>query len=192
MKVFDLGGNSKFRSVWERYYAEIWGFIYVVDAADTNRFEESKATLKEMISHKMMKDKPYIVVANKQDLAGAVPASKMKKILGLPRKVKIYDAIVTKIEGDKANEGVQTAISSLIGEIVENFQKIGQKRVKDMEEQKEIEEKAHQERLKRIAELRAKQAAEEEAAQKEAAEKAAAAEQKQQIEPNEEKKENEN
>ena len=90
LKVYDLGGNENFRSVWKRYFAEIWGFIYVVDAADPDRFEESKAQLKEMVENKMLKNKPLIVVANKQDKPNAVPAEKLKKIFkGIPNIKKI-------------------------------------------------------------------------------------------------------
>ena len=161
LKVFDLGGSENFRSVWKRYFAEIWGFIYVVDAADPDRFEESKAQLKEMVEHKMLKNKPLIVVANKQDKPNAVPAEKLKKIFkGIPniKKIQFVDASVTTIVNNKCNEGVSNAVSALIVEILNDFAKIGQRRITDMKEQEEIEEK---ERAEKLARIRAKRAEEE-------------------------------
>ena len=161
LKVYDLGGSGTFRNVWENFFAEIWGFVYVVDAADSERFEESKNTLNNMISHHMMSGKPYIVVANKQDLNGAVPAAKLRKILGLPKKVKIFDAIVTKVDGDKANQGVQDAISGLIAEILDKYQKLYPRRQKDLEEQRQIEEKRMEEKKKRLEAYKAQREKEE-------------------------------
>ena len=158
LKVFDLGGSENFRSVWKRYFAEIWGFIYVVDAADPDRFEESKAQLKEMVEHKMLKNKPLIFVANKQDKPNAVPAEKLKKIFkGIPniKKIQFVDASVTTIVDNKCNEGVSSAVSALIVDILNDFAKIGQRRVEDMKEQEEIEEK---ERAEKLARIRAKRA----------------------------------
>ena len=158
LKVYDLGGNENFRSVWKRYFAEIWGFIYVVDAADPDRFEESKAQLKEMVENKMLKNKPLIVVANKQDKPNAVPAEKLKKIFkGIPniKKIQFVDASVTTIVDNKCNEGVSSAVSALIVDILNDFAKIGQRRVEDMKEQEEIEEK---ERAEKLARIRAKRA----------------------------------
>lgn len=166
LKVFDLGGNENFRSVWKRYFAEIWGFIYVVDAADPDRFEESKNQLKEMVENKMLKNKPLIVVANKQDKPNAVPAEKLKKIFkGVPniKKIQFVDASVTTIVNNKCNEGVSSAVSALIVEILNDFAKIGQRRVTDMKEQEEIEEKERAEKLARIRAKRAEAAAEAEA-----------------------------
>ena len=177
LTVYDLGGNSKFRSVWQRFFAEIWGFIWVVDASDPERFEESKETLKEMMKHKMLKGKPFIVVANKQDKEGAVPAKELRSKLALPKNVQCVDAVVTQCneaEG-KCNEGVSTAVSQLIAEIVKNYADLAKKRVKDLEEQKKIddeEKKAKKERLEKAkAEREAKAKAEAEKAKKEEEEK---------------------
>ena len=159
LNVYDLGGNSKFRSVWTRYFAEIWGFVYVVDAADPDRFEESKEQLKTMLEHKMLKGKPFIVVANKQDLPNAVPADKLKKIFNLKsaKKAEFVDATVTQIVDNKCNEGVTKAVSTLVGDILSNFEKIGQRRILDMQEQKDIEDRERAEKLARLQQKRAEE-----------------------------------
>ena len=37
--VYDLGGGKNIRKIWERYYAEVHGCIFVVDASDEARLE---------------------------------------------------------------------------------------------------------------------------------------------------------
>lgn len=39
---WDLGGGASLRSIWEKYYAETHAIIFVVDAADGDRFDEAK------------------------------------------------------------------------------------------------------------------------------------------------------
>ena len=39
--IYDLGGSKSFRGIWPKYYHEVHGFIFVVDAADNQRLEET-------------------------------------------------------------------------------------------------------------------------------------------------------
>ena len=178
LTVYDLGGNSKFRSVWQRFFAEIWGFIYVVDAADESRFSESRETLEKMMAEKMLKGKPFIVVANKQDKEGAVPAKDLRSKLNIPKNVPVIDAVVTQCneaEG-KCNEGVSQAVSTLIADIVKDFPKLAKKREKDLIEQHEIDEKEKAAKKERLEKARAEREAK--AAQQKAEEAAQQQQQK--------------
>jgi ADP-ribosylation factor-like protein 13B len=157
LKVYDLGGSANFRSVWQRFFAEIWGFVYVVDASDRQRFEESRSTLSQMLDHKMIKGKPFIIVANKQDKEGAVPAKELKRLFKLKRSARVCDATVTNVEGDKCNAGVTEAVSTLLGEILEHFEAIAPKRFADMQEQEAIEIKEQAEKRERLERRRAEQ-----------------------------------
>lgn len=39
---WDLGGQEELQSLWDKYYAESHGLIYVVDSVDKDRLQESK------------------------------------------------------------------------------------------------------------------------------------------------------
>ena len=39
---WDLGGQTKMRSMWEKYYLEANAVVYVIDAVDEGRLEEAK------------------------------------------------------------------------------------------------------------------------------------------------------
>lgn len=40
--IWDLGGQVKMRSMWEKYYAEADVVIFLLDSADVARFDEAK------------------------------------------------------------------------------------------------------------------------------------------------------
>ena len=69
---WDLGGQKKMRSMWERYYAEANAVIFVVDSADVVRLEEAKLSFDSVCDNDWLSDVPVITIANKQDLPGAL------------------------------------------------------------------------------------------------------------------------
>lgn len=161
LTVYDLGGSANFRSVWERFYAAAWGFIWVVDASDEARIQESKDTLIKMLQHEFLKGKPFIVVANKQDKPGAIRAVDLKKKMELPKKVQVVDAIVTQpnVEEKKPNAGVSQALDSLINSIIADYPKLAAKRQDDIKKQEEINEREKAEKRARIEKARAEREA---------------------------------
>merc|ERR1712070_788304 len=68
---WDLGGQVRMRSIWEKYFAEAHGIIYVIDAADEERMEEARLALEAVHQHEELRDIPILLLANKQDLTGA-------------------------------------------------------------------------------------------------------------------------
>ena len=51
VEVYDLGGAKSIRRIWENYYAEVHGIVFVVDASDESRLPEAKAAFEEAVSH---------------------------------------------------------------------------------------------------------------------------------------------
>ncbi|XP_026670179.1 ADP-ribosylation factor-like protein 13B isoform X2 [Ceratina calcarata] len=72
VKIYDIGGSSQIRSLWPKYYNGIHGLIYVVDASDISRLTENKVVFGELISHEYISGKPLLLLANKQDVNGAI------------------------------------------------------------------------------------------------------------------------
>ena len=68
---WDLGGADRLRSLWDRYYAETHGFVFVVDAADADRLREARDAFCAAFDHPDLGDAPCLVLANKQDATGA-------------------------------------------------------------------------------------------------------------------------
>ncbi|XP_075384421.1 ADP-ribosylation factor-related protein 1 isoform X2 [Tenrec ecaudatus] len=42
LMFWDLGGQEELQSLWDKYYAECHGVIYVIDSTDEGRLPESK------------------------------------------------------------------------------------------------------------------------------------------------------
>uniref|UniRef100_A0A8C0HB13 ARF like GTPase 13B n=1 Tax=Chelonoidis abingdonii TaxID=106734 RepID=A0A8C0HB13_CHEAB len=59
--IFDLGGGKRIRGIWKNYYAEAYGIIFVVDSSDTERMEETKETMTEVLRHPRISGKPILV-----------------------------------------------------------------------------------------------------------------------------------
>jgi small GTP-binding protein len=83
IKMFDIGGQDKIRSLWPHYYQQSSGIVFVVDSNDKDRFEQAKQELHAVISHKDNVGKPLVVLANKQDLPYACGKDEMIQHLAL-------------------------------------------------------------------------------------------------------------
>ncbi|XP_011626993.1 ADP-ribosylation factor-related protein 1 isoform X2 [Amborella trichopoda] len=80
---WDLGGQAGLRTIWEKYYEEAHAVIFVIDAACPHRFEDSKSALEKILRHTDLQGAPLLILANKQDLSGAVSAEEVARYLDL-------------------------------------------------------------------------------------------------------------
>lgn len=81
--VWDVGGQDKIRVLWKHYYQNTDGLIFVVDSNDRDRVEDAAEELKKMLSEDELKDCVVLVMANKQDLSGAMSPNEVTEKLGL-------------------------------------------------------------------------------------------------------------
>ena len=70
--VWDVGGQDKIRVLWKHYYENTDGLIFVVDSNNRDRIEDAGEELKKMLAEEELKDCAVLVMANKQDLNGAL------------------------------------------------------------------------------------------------------------------------
>ncbi|KAM9928029.1 hypothetical protein OXX59_002113 [Metschnikowia pulcherrima] len=70
--VWDCGGQERIRPLWRHYFTGTNALIYVVDSSDLDRLDESRKELMRVISDKELANCLLIVLANKQDVAGAI------------------------------------------------------------------------------------------------------------------------
>ena len=81
--VFDIGGADKMRLLFRHYYQNTKGLIFVVDSHDRDRIEEAAEELKKMLAEEELKDCCVLIMANKQDLNGALSTDEVTKALGM-------------------------------------------------------------------------------------------------------------
>jgi ADP-ribosylation factor related protein 1 len=83
--LWDLGGQSGLRVIWEKYYAEAHALIFVIDAADPSRTEESHQELENILSNEDLSGAPVLILANKQDLDNSMSAEEISKLLNFSK-----------------------------------------------------------------------------------------------------------
>ncbi|KAL6211810.1 hypothetical protein ACLB2K_017033 [Fragaria x ananassa] len=67
IKLWDLGGQPRFRSMWERYCRAVSSIVYVVDAADHDNLPVSRRELHDLLSKPSLSGIPLLVLGNKID-----------------------------------------------------------------------------------------------------------------------------
>ncbi|XP_074868018.1 ADP-ribosylation factor-related protein 1 isoform X2 [Carettochelys insculpta] len=68
LMFWDLGGQDELQSLWDKYYAESHGVIYVIDSTDEERLSESKRAFEKVVTSEALEGVPILVLANKQDV----------------------------------------------------------------------------------------------------------------------------
>ena len=77
IKMWDLGGQARFRSMWERYCRGVQAIVFVVDAADLDGVEAAKQELHDLLSKPALAGIPLLVLGNKNDLPEALSANEL-------------------------------------------------------------------------------------------------------------------
>eukprot|EP01094_Clydonella_sp_ATCC50884_P021726 TRINITY_DN4846_c0_g1_i1.p2 TRINITY_DN4846_c0_g1~~TRINITY_DN4846_c0_g1_i1.p2 ORF type:complete len:206 (+),score=64.52 TRINITY_DN4846_c0_g1_i1:62-619(+) len=72
IKLWDIGGQPRFRSMWERYCRGVNAIVYVVDAADEAKFDTARKELHDLLSKPPLAGIPLLVLGNKNDLPEAL------------------------------------------------------------------------------------------------------------------------
>ena len=58
-----------FRGIWPKYYHEVHGFIFVVDATSSDeRMVETSNVFRDVLSHQKVRGKPVLMLCNKADV----------------------------------------------------------------------------------------------------------------------------
>ncbi len=81
--VWDVGGQDKIRVLWKHYYQNTDGLIFVVDSNDRERIGDAAEELKKMLAEDELKDCVVLIMANKQDIDGALSPAEVTKELGM-------------------------------------------------------------------------------------------------------------
>merc|ERR1712061_704756 len=82
-RTFDLGGHETARRIWMDYLAAVDGIIFLVDAADRTRFEETREELHRLLEEPSLAQVPFAVLGNKIDIPVAASEDELRHHLGL-------------------------------------------------------------------------------------------------------------
>jgi ADP-ribosylation factor-like protein 13B len=156
---------------------QVHGVIYVVDAADRERFEESKETLALTLESEGISGKPILIFANKQDIDGSATAQDVSEALGMLQRKECRHQVAActakPAEGQPVDARISKALKWLLDSIDSDYEKLNSRVVAEKAERdrKENERRAAQrKRAEESKALRLKELAEAERLKREAEE----------------------
>uniref|UniRef100_A0A6B2E8Q5 ADP-ribosylation factor-like protein 2 n=1 Tax=Phlebotomus kandelakii TaxID=1109342 RepID=A0A6B2E8Q5_9DIPT len=115
LNMWDVGGQKSLRSYWRNYFECTDGLVWVVDSADRMRLETCREELNVLLTEERLAGATLLVLANKQDLPGALSAQEIKEILQLENIVTHHWSVVgvSAVTGDKLLGAVDWLISDI-------------------------------------------------------------------------------
>eukprot|EP00210_Caulerpa_lentillifera_P007885 g7526.t1 len=95
MKIWDLGGQRRFRGMWERYCRGVEAIVFVVDASSRNSIPQAEEALIDLLEKQALIKIPLLVLGNKMDLPDAITANALAQTMKLntfekDRKIGYY------------------------------------------------------------------------------------------------------
>ncbi|KAJ8682101.1 hypothetical protein QAD02_017893 [Eretmocerus hayati] len=97
IRLYDVGGSRQIRALWPKYYKDVHGIIYVVDANDIDRLPESAHVFQDLACHELISQKPILFLGNKQDLDEAVGELNLIEFMNIENIVN-YAKCYTRVE----------------------------------------------------------------------------------------------
>jgi GTPase SAR1 family protein len=79
----DLLSNIRLKHIWKDYFKISDAIIFIVDSNDEERIEKVSEELKKILSAKELNESVLLVLANKQDVNGAMSSEEISLKLGL-------------------------------------------------------------------------------------------------------------
>mmetsp|Transcript_9711 Transcript_9711/g.9531 ORF Transcript_9711/g.9531 Transcript_9711/m.9531 type:complete len:117 (+) Transcript_9711:192-542(+) len=107
LTLWDVGGQA--RKLWKHYYDKVDGVIMVIDSADMDRMKIVQDELSKIVVEPGLETVPILIMANKQDLEGALSQTEVSELLNIKeisRKNLIFHSCSAKT-GDGLWEGLE-------------------------------------------------------------------------------------
>lgn len=118
---WDLGGQQELRSLWDKYYEECHGVIYVIDSSDERRLEESHVTFETVMHDSHIEGTPLLILANKQDLQGSLDVETVKNAFdGNSSSIGQRDYYIqptSALTGDGISDGISWLVQRVTGNL---------------------------------------------------------------------------
>ena len=117
---YDLGGAAKIRGIWQDYYHDVHGLIFLVDSCSSDeQMLETGSLFEAALSHPYTAGKPVLILANKQDNEGARSVEEIERYLHVKQhpncKVFRCSSVAVAGEGDDSiDPRIDFAITWLI------------------------------------------------------------------------------
>ncbi len=113
LNIFDLGGQTGFRSFWAQINEKSDAVVYIVDGSDEGNFEESREVFHKVVETQINEGIPVLILLNKADLPECMPRADFIKRFGLMDLTAVINWAVYKTSA-KSGKGLVEAFTYLI------------------------------------------------------------------------------
>ncbi|XP_076364048.1 uncharacterized protein LOC143253684 isoform X2 [Tachypleus tridentatus] len=83
MNFWEIGGSESFRKYWSNFLLDTDVLVFVVDATDVRRLSEVVLELHKLSADERLQKVPFLILANKQDISGALSSKDVTEALGI-------------------------------------------------------------------------------------------------------------
>ena len=119
--AFDMSGQGRYRTLWEQYYRDCQGIIFVIDSSDKIRMVVARDELESTIKHPELTNRrvPVLFFANKMDLRDSVSSVKVTSLMGLEeiRDKPWHICASNGLTGEGLHEGIEWLTDQLKSQI---------------------------------------------------------------------------
>uniref|UniRef100_A0A8C8WMR3 ADP-ribosylation factor-like protein 8B n=2 Tax=Felidae TaxID=9681 RepID=A0A8C8WMR3_PANLE len=91
IKIWDIGGQPRFRSMWERYCRGVNAIVYMIDAADREKIEASRNELHNLL------DKPQLQGIPISHFSGLFNIQSLEEAEASPEVIQSFLAIILEL-----------------------------------------------------------------------------------------------
>ncbi|XP_029381181.1 ADP-ribosylation factor-like protein 14 [Echeneis naucrates] len=113
LTMWDVGGQGQMREHWSSFHSDAAAVVFVVDSSDRERLQEAKRELRRTLRSEQLLDKPLLILANKQDVNGALTATELKDRFNLRKMCSGRDWFVQPCSAS-TGFGVEEAFRQLV------------------------------------------------------------------------------
>jgi len=110
LNFWDLGGQRELQLLWDKYFLEAHGLIWVVDSSDRERLNESVEAFTSIIKNELLENLPLLFVINKQDLPSALQPDEVVRAFKLDYELigerRFISIPTSALKGNGINESV--------------------------------------------------------------------------------------
>lgn len=109
LNIWDVGGQQTIRAYWRNYFEQTDGIVWVIDSSDTMRMNDCRIELEQLLMEERLAGSTLLVLANKQDIKGALSANhivdqlSLNDVIGRKRHWRVFPCCAYN-NGDEDND----------------------------------------------------------------------------------------
>jgi len=119
LNIWDVGGQRTLRPYWRNYFEQTDALVWVVDSSDRLRMQDCREELHSLLQEDRLAGASLIILANKQDLAGAMNDVEIREALDL-RIIKTHNWMImpcSAVTGQNVAEALEWVVNDVAGRI---------------------------------------------------------------------------